>query len=45
MNSEKWVCRDRHSDSTMAKSAGLILNPLIRVCLHLFSFNVAFFFA
>ena len=42
MNSEKWVCRDLHSDSTMAKSDGLMRKPLIRVCFHFDSFNVVF---
>jgi hypothetical protein len=44
-NSEKWVFRAWHSDSTMAKSAGLILKPLMSVCLHFDSFNVVFSFA
>jgi hypothetical protein len=31
MNSEKWVFRARHSDSTIASSDGLMRNPLISV--------------
>src|ERR1700722_7106780 len=45
MNSEKWVFRARHSDSTMARSDGLMRKPLISVCLHLFSFNAVFSYA
>jgi hypothetical protein len=43
--SEKCVCRARHSDSTMAKSDGLMRKPLISVFLHLFSFNVVLSYA
>jgi len=35
---------DRHSDSTMARSEGLIWKPLISLFLRLFSFNVVFSF-
>jgi hypothetical protein len=45
MNSEKCVFRDRHSDSTMAKRAGLIRKPLMSVGFHFDSFNVVFSFA
>jgi hypothetical protein len=34
MNSEKCVSHDLHSDSTMAKSAGLMRKPFINVCFH-----------
>jgi hypothetical protein len=45
MNSEKCVLRARHSASTMAKSDGLMRNPLISEGFHLDSFNVVFSFA
>jgi hypothetical protein len=41
MNSERWVFRAWHSDSTMATRAGLMRKPLISVCRHFDSFNVA----
>jgi hypothetical protein len=40
MNSEKCVFRAWHSDSIMAKSAGLMRKPLIKLCFHFDSFNV-----
>jgi hypothetical protein len=45
MNSEKCVFRAWHSDSTMAKRAGLIRNPFMSVGFHFDSFDRPFSFA